>query len=175
MIVGILSYFLDQWTMWFDLKKANPFKGYDLDAKLQTVIKQHKAMIDKAGDMSEDDLALVSLGVSDATINALLNLCNFEAIITDSVEEINLADAKLPKALQEQAAGLGNDFLDEIEQGLHRIRQFPLLCTIYEGEYRRYLFKRFPYGLIYRIENEKIFIIAVAHLHRNPGYWKYRE
>ena len=76
---------------------------------------------------------------------------------------------------EEQAAGLGNDFLDEIEQGLHRIRQFPLLWTIYEGEYRRYLFKRFPYGLIYRIENEKIFIIAVAHLHRKPGYWKYRE
>jgi len=76
---------------------------------------------------------------------------------------------------EERLIGLGSDFLDEIEQGLRRIQQFPLLWPVYEGEYRRYLLKRFPYGLIYRIETEKIFIIAIAHLHRKPGYWKDRE
>ena len=76
---------------------------------------------------------------------------------------------------EERVTGLGSDFLDEIEHGLNRIRQFPLLSSIYEGEYHRYLLKRFPYGLIYRIETEKIFIIAVAHLHRKPGYWRGRE
>ena len=75
---------------------------------------------------------------------------------------------------EERVIGLGSDFLDEVEHGLNRIRQFPLLWPIYEGEYRRYLLKRFPYGLIYRIETEKIFIIAVVHLHRKPRYWKGR-
>ena len=76
---------------------------------------------------------------------------------------------------EEQVTGLGDNFLDEMEQGLSRIQQFPLLWPIYEGEYRRYILKRFPYGIIYRIESEKIFIIAVAHLRRKPGYWWDRE
>jgi mRNA-degrading endonuclease RelE of RelBE toxin-antitoxin system len=76
---------------------------------------------------------------------------------------------------EERVTGLGSDFLDEIEHGVNRIRQFPLLSSVYEDEYRRYLLKRFPYGMIYRIETEKIFIIAVAHLHRKPRYWKGRE
>jgi len=76
---------------------------------------------------------------------------------------------------EERVRGLGDEFLDEIEEGLTRIHQFPIAWSIYEGEYRRYLLKRFPYGLIYRIESEKIFIIAVAHLNRKPGYWKDRQ
>jgi ParE toxin of type II toxin-antitoxin system, parDE len=70
--------------------------------------------------------------------------------------------------------GLGDQFLDEVEEGSQRIRQFPRLWPIYEGEYRRYLLKRFPFGLIYRIDLEHIFIMAVAHLHRRPGYWRSR-
>lgn len=46
---------------------------------------------------------------------------------------------------------------------------------VYEEEYRRYLLNHFPYGLIYRIDSELIFIIAVTHLQRKPGYWKTRE
>jgi toxin ParE1/3/4 len=89
---------------------------------------------------------------------------------TDAAEEMQAAAASYAA----RARGLGDEFLDEIEQGLHRIQQFPRLWSIYEGEYRRYLLQRFPYGLIYRIDPEKIFIIAVAHLHRQPGYWKHR-
>ena len=70
--------------------------------------------------------------------------------------------------------GLGDTFLNEIEQGLRRIQEFPRLWPIYEDEYRRYLLQRFPYGLIYRIDPEEVFILAVAHLHRHPGYWKNR-
>jgi mRNA-degrading endonuclease RelE of RelBE toxin-antitoxin system len=90
---------------------------------------------------------------------------------TDAAEEMQAAAAYY----EERVSGLGDEFLDEIEQGLHRIRQFPLLWSIYEGEYRRYLLKRFPYGLIYRLTPDRIFIIAVAHLHREPGYWKTRQ
>ena len=89
---------------------------------------------------------------------------------TDAAEEMQAAAT----AYAARARGLGDAFLDEIEQGLRRIQQFPRLWSIYEGEYRRYLLQRFPYGLMYRIDPEKLCIIAVAHLHRQPGYWKHR-
>jgi hypothetical protein len=34
--------------------------------------------------------------------------------------------------------------------------------------------RRFPFGLLYAIETERIVIVAVAHLKRRPGYWKDR-
>ena len=71
--------------------------------------------------------------------------------------------------------GLGDAFLDEIESGLAQIKKFPMAWSVYEADYRRYLLKRFPYGVIYRIELDTIYIIAAAHLHRNPGYWKTRS
>ncbi|MDA1142511.1 MAG: type II toxin-antitoxin system RelE/ParE family toxin [Planctomycetota bacterium] len=88
------------------------------------------------------------------------------------------ADAEMRSAAsyyEERVHGLGEDFLDEVEHGLNRIGEFPLLWSPYEKEYRRYLLKRFPYGLIYRTEGETIYIIAVAHVRRKPGYWRGRQ
>ena len=33
---------------------------------------------------------------------------------------------------------------------------------------------RFPYGLIYEASDVQIIIVAVAHLHRAPEYWRER-
>ena len=85
---------------------------------------------------------------------------------TDAAEEMQTTAAYYAA----RAPGLGEAFLDEIEQGLRRIQEFPRLWPVYEGAYRRYLLQRFPYGLIYRIDPEEILILAVAHLHRHPGY-----
>lgn len=45
---------------------------------------------------------------------------------------------------------------------------------IVEGELRRRLVRRFPFGILYRIDPEEIVIIAIAHLHRKLGYWRKR-
>lgn len=90
---------------------------------------------------------------------------------TDAAREMQATAAYY----EERERGLGDEFLDEIEQGLRRIQQFPFLWSIYENEYRRYLLKRFPYGIIYRMDPEVIFIIAVAHLRRKPVYWRNRQ
>lgn len=68
-------------TMWWELKKANPFKGFSLEAALQAVIKQHTDINKKLEGMQEEDKQKVSFEVNDATIQAVLKLCNFEAII----------------------------------------------------------------------------------------------
>lgn len=72
---------------------------------------------------------------------------------------------------ERQAAGLGLEFLDEIDQTVHRIKTYPESCSIVTGELRRGRLARFPYGLIFGKDGETIVIIAVAHLHREPFYW----
>jgi toxin ParE1/3/4 len=68
---------------------------------------------------------------------------------------------------------LGADFLDEIERYCHLLAQQPLIGNDYLHGTRRVLTQRFPYSIVYRIiEEQQIEIIAVAHQHRNPGYWK---
>jgi len=39
---------------------------------------------------------------------------------------------------------------------------------------RRTLVRGFPYGLLYRVESSRILIVAVAQVHRRPGYWRSR-
>lgn len=43
------------------------------------------------------------------------------------------------------------------------------------GQIRRCLVKRFPFSLLFRIETERIYVLAVMHLHREPNYWRTRS
>ncbi len=76
---------------------------------------------------------------------------------------------------QSQASGLGVDYLSEVEQAVQAIAESPMTWPIIEGELRRRLIRRFPFGILYRIEPERIVIVAVAHLRRRPGYWRGRK
>ncbi len=83
-------------TMWWELKKANPFKGYNAEAEIQRLIKNYKAMQTKASELPDEDKDKINLTISDESIKALLSLANFEAIITggDAVNEteVSLSD-----------------------------------------------------------------------------------
>ncbi|WP_437737907.1 type II toxin-antitoxin system RelE/ParE family toxin [Sorangium sp. So ce1335] len=39
---------------------------------------------------------------------------------------------------------------------------------------RRLLLQRFPYGLLYAVEPDRIVVLAVMHLRRRPGSWRSR-
>ncbi len=39
---------------------------------------------------------------------------------------------------------------------------------------RKFLLYRFPYAVVYRQIPSVIQIVAIAHAHRRPGYWKKR-
>ncbi len=75
---------------------------------------------------------------------------------------------------QSQASGLGVDYLSEVERAVQAIAESPMTWPIIEGELRRRLVRRFPFGILYHIEQEEIIIVAVAHVRRKPGYWKRR-
>ncbi len=44
-------------------------------------------------------------------------------------------------------------------------------CPHPETEIRRAVFARFPYAIVYGVENDPVIVIAVAHAHREPRYW----
>ncbi|MDI6793871.1 MAG: type II toxin-antitoxin system RelE/ParE family toxin [bacterium] len=69
---------------------------------------------------------------------------------------------------------LGQDFLRAVEVATHSISLNPLRWRKISGQFRLCLVERFPYGVIYSVEKGKIFIAAVMHLKRKPGYWKKR-
>jgi toxin ParE1/3/4 len=70
--------------------------------------------------------------------------------------------------------GLGRAFLETVEQGANSILAEPERWRRITGPWRRYLLNRFPYGIIYRVNEGAVFVAAVMHLHRKPGYWKDR-
>jgi plasmid stabilization system protein ParE len=74
----------------------------------------------------------------------------------------------------QQQPGLGNAFLAETVAAIDRIRRFPRGWHPLGPELRRCLLRRFPYGVIYRVENEGVLIVALAHVHRRPEYWRTR-
>ncbi len=76
---------------------------------------------------------------------------------------------------EKQIRGLGSEFIDDILAAFKRIRTNPTAWTPFSKRTHRCLTNRFPYGIIYQIIDENlILIVAIAHLHRKPGYWKDR-
>jgi hypothetical protein len=73
-----------------------------------------------------------------------------------------------------QQKKLGYRFIDEVIKSLERIKFFPHTWQKITTNTRRCLVKNFPYGVIYKIYDEKILIVAIANLHRKPNYWKDR-
>jgi plasmid stabilization system protein ParE len=73
-----------------------------------------------------------------------------------------------------QRRALARRFLTAVREATNRIQSFPLLGRVLEDDVRQCRVSRFPYGLIYRVKEDGLEVIAVMHLHRRPGYWKSR-
>ncbi len=72
-------------------------------------------------------------------------------------------------------SGLGYDFAIEVFACIQNIINYPTAWPVIEENVRHCLVNRFPYGVIYSIEQDEIFILAVMHLRRHPDYWKDRH
>ncbi|MEH1791988.1 MULTISPECIES: type II toxin-antitoxin system RelE/ParE family toxin [unclassified Nostoc] len=74
----------------------------------------------------------------------------------------------------ERRVELAQAFINAIEDTIFRIIQSPNRWAIVEENIRRCLTRKFPYGILYTIEEDYILILAVMHCSREPGYWKER-
>ncbi len=75
---------------------------------------------------------------------------------------------------ESEADGLGLDFILTVQRTYERLLEFPATGRPFGRRLRCVLLPKFPYGLLYRVEPERIYIVAVMHLHRRPGYWRGR-
>jgi plasmid stabilization system protein ParE len=62
-------------------------------------------------------------------------------------------------------------FLQELTRAVQRIRAAPERYPIAEHGTRRILLEQYPFSAFYAMRREEIFIVAVAHHKRRPGYW----
>jgi hypothetical protein len=76
---------------------------------------------------------------------------------------------------ENEVDGLGNAFVLTVYQSVNEIKKYPTASRILKGPYRRFLTPRFPFGIIYRIEQNTLYITAVAHLRKRPFYWNDRS
>lgn len=94
-----------------------------------------------------------------------------------TVRFLEIAEVELDQAIYwygTQAPGLDDAFLIEVLSAADRIERFPEAWqSVGEGVSRCRL-SRFPYALIYTLDNDDILVLAVAHLHRRPDYWRDR-
>jgi plasmid stabilization system protein ParE len=88
------------------------------------------------------------------------------------IASLELDDARDFYNLEKE--GLGDDFWQEVKHTLNSITVFPEAWHPLSLRTRRCRLRRFPYGVIYQIRKDELLIIAVAHLHRKPDYWKKR-
>lgn len=75
---------------------------------------------------------------------------------------------------EDQALGLGTDFLAVISAAISLLRESPQLGAPHRVETRRFVLPRFPYSIVYLDEPDFVLVVAIAHHQREPGCWSDR-
>jgi len=89
-----------------------------------------------------------------------------------------------PEAIEEYAKAaeyyaainpeLGGRFYDEVDGLVVAVCQQPQRFFQIDPPLRRALARRFPYSIVYLDKPDQIWIVAVMHAKRRPGYWRER-
>ena len=74
---------------------------------------------------------------------------------------------------ESRRSGLGDEFVQTIEQLLDRIAKNPFAFPPEEGCHKAVL-ARFPFNVYFEIQDSEITIIAVFHTAQDPDIWKQR-
>lgn len=89
------------------------------------------------------------------------------------------AEADLRGALAyyaEKRVGLDGEFRRDFEAALEAVRENPLIYAMEDEAGCRYCpLRRFPYTLVYLDGDDSIWVVAVAHQRRRPGFWASRR
>ena len=84
------------------------------------------------------------------------------------------AETDLQEAYQwyeAQRLGLGIDFLEEMKRAMTLLEREPERRPCYYRGFRRWLTRRFPYKIFYRVETDQVIVFRVLHAkrdHRRP-------
>jgi toxin ParE2 len=74
----------------------------------------------------------------------------------------------------ERSSSIASRFATELDRAVDAIAEAPQRWPANSQGTRKFLLQTFPFALIYRDSAAIIQVLAVAHGHRRPGYWKER-
>jgi plasmid stabilization system protein ParE len=75
---------------------------------------------------------------------------------------------------RERSVTAAGNFVAELDTAIDSVVQSPKRWPIGDHGTRKFVMQRFPFAVIYRETEAGIQIVAIAHGHRRPGYWKKR-
>ena len=73
------------------------------------------------------------------------------------------------KWYEEKSVGLGNRFIDEVEEMLDYIQRYPEHYQVKYSNYREGVFKIFPYVITYEIIDDLVLVFAVFPTRDDPN------
>jgi plasmid stabilization system protein ParE len=65
-------------------------------------------------------------------------------------------------------------FRHELDRAVEFIAERPEAASPYVSNTRRFLLRRFPFFVVYRVFRQRVQVVAVAHARRRPHYWLQR-
>ncbi len=66
-------------------------------------------------------------------------------------------------------------FTDSLDAALMQVTENPTRFDSIDGVHRECALKKFPFRLVYRVLENRILVVAIAHTRRRPGYWRNRD
>lgn len=75
---------------------------------------------------------------------------------------------------EQQRRGLGKRFSHELYVQLDRIVENQERFAFVSGDVRRARLHDFPYGIFFRCQDNRLYVVACLHSRRNPLVWQSR-
>jgi plasmid stabilization system protein ParE len=90
-----------------------------------------------------------------------------------------LAEAEFNEAVDyyliHAGADIGRKFVTALDSTLVLLKEHPAIGALTRAHARRMPIHGFPFHLVYRLESERMTVIAIANQRRPPGYWAGRR
>lgn len=65
-------------------------------------------------------------------------------------------------------------FANAVDAALATVAANPKRFATIDGVHRECRVNRFPFRIVYRLVENRVLIVAIAHAKRRPGYWRDR-
>jgi toxin ParE1/3/4 len=86
-----------------------------------------------------------------------------------------LAELKTPLSWYlERNETAADKFAAELDSAMDLLSATPKRWPTGEHGSRKFILRRFPFAIFYREQPAVVQVLAIAHGHRRPGYWKNR-
>lgn len=70
--------------------------------------------------------------------------------------------------------GLGEVFTDAIEESINLIQADPESYPFLDHDLRAFRVKRFPFSILFTVDNDEILVVSIFHERRDPKVWQSR-